>query len=490
MWFYLDRGEDNFAGNEIYFDHIVVGGPADATRNSPCTSFSEPMSFEEYFEADSLTSINPNSAAGLVTNFTVDTECEVLLLSVEDPTAAPLPAFNAYQVMATDEDGNAISNIEGIVNTTFRVSSPEALSIDILWRSGEGTTGERSDRKSVDIPAGLDQWTEFTLSWSDGELDGFDPTDLRDMWFYLDRGVANFAGNELYIDHIVIGTTPDSSQNSDCIFVSGPQDWTENWDTDNPTIFSGSDADRLAITVDDTCEEAKLEVIDPSTNPYQAFRPLALDPLDDNGLNIGLINENPLVNIRARSAEDVELGVLLRSKDGTTEFRTELLTQTIVGNLEGYSNLTFEFDAESLGGFDREEFLDIWIYLDRTVDNFAGNEVYFDFVSLGATLDSTAYSPCGLPDLIINDTDDLLLGDINLYPNPATDLLTVEIAQPNNLQNISFEVTNMLGQGILTQRADGQQTIQIQLEGLETGVFYLNILSDNQQVESIKFVKL
>ena len=124
------------------------------------------------------------------------------------------------------------------------------------------------------------------------------------------------------------------------------------------------------------------------------------------------------------------------------------------------------------------------------MDNFAGNEVYFDFVSLGATLDSTAYSPCGLPDLIINDTDDLLLGDINLYPNPATDLLTVEIAQPNNLQNISFEVTNMLGQGILTQRADGQQTIQIQLEGLETGVFYLNILSDNQQVESIKFVKL
>ncbi|MEM1323416.1 MAG: T9SS type A sorting domain-containing protein, partial [Bacteroidota bacterium] len=490
MWFYLDRGVENFAGNEIYIDHIVVGGEADANRNSPCTSFTQPASFEEYFTGDSLTSINTGSTAAAVTNFNLDTLCEVLLLSVADPNAAPLPGFNAYQVVATAPTGAPITNIEGLVNTTFRVSSLEEITIDILFRSGEGTTNERSDRKSIVVPAGLDQWTEFTLSWSDTDLAGFDPTDLRDMWFYLDRGVENFAGNELYIDHIVIGTTPDSSQNSSCIFEVVPQNWVENWNTDDPTVFTGSDVDRLSITVDDTCEEVKIEVIDPTGSPLQAFRPLALDPLDGNGLNIGLINDNPFVNIRARSAEDVELGVLLRSRDGTADFRTDLLTQTIIGDLTGYSNLTFEFDATNLGDFDREAFLDIWIYLDRAVDNFAGNEVYFDFVSLGVSPDTAEYSPCGLPDLMSNATEDLFLGKINAFPNPVTDILTVSLPQPNNLGNVSYVVSNMLGQVVMTSRVPDQGTFEIPLDGIETGIYLLNVFSADRMIDSIKFVKL
>ena len=489
MWFYLDRGDENFAGNEIYIDHIVVGGAADAANNSPCTTFTQPTVFEEYFTNDSLTTINTTSTAGLVTNFSLDTTCDVLLLSVADPNNEPLPSFNAIFMVPEDADGTPITNIEGLVNTTFRVSSLEEITIDVLFRSGEGGTNERSDRKSFVVPAGLDQWTEFTLTWEAGDLAGFNPADLRDMWFYLDRGVENFAGNELYIDHITIGTAPDASQNTTCLFVTAPQNWTENWDTATPTEFTGSDIDRLDITIDDTCEEVKIEVIDPAGNPLQAFRPIALDPLDANGLNIGLINENPFVNIRARSVEDVELGVLLRSKDGTTEFRTALLTQTIIGDLTGYSNLTFEFDAASLGGFDREDFLDIWIYLDREVDNFAGNEVYFDFISLGENPDASNYSPCGLPDLIINSTQDLSLGEIKVSPNPATDILTVAIPQPSSSENISYSVSNVLGQRILTGQTSNQSSFDIQLEGMQTGIYYLNIFSDNRIVSSIKFIK-
>ena len=489
MWFYLDRGTENFAGNEIYFDHIVIGGAADATLNSPCSTFTQPTSFEEYFAGDSLVSINSGSAAGAVTNFTLDTDCEVLLLAVADPSAEPLPSFNAYQVQALDDDGALITNIEGIVNTTFRVSSLEAITVDILFRSGGGSTSERSARKSVVVPGGLDQWTEFTLTWGPGDLSGFDPTDLRDMWFYLDRGTENFAGNELYIDHITIGTTPDASQNSDCVFVPVPQDWTENWNTTSPTEFSGSDVDKLNITIDETCEEVKIQVIDSIGSPYQAFRPLALDPLDDNGLSIGFINENPIVNIRARSAANVELGVLLRSKDGTTDFRTDLLTQTIVGDLTGYSNLVFEFDESSLAGFDREDFLDVWIYLDRAVDNFAGNEVYFDFVSLGEVVSEDNYSPCGLPDLVLDNTDNLFIGEIKTYPNPVTDILNVEIPQPNSLGTVSIQVSNMLGQTVLTRQLNNQDIVELDLENIGKGIYTLNLFSDERIIHSVKFVK-
>ncbi|MEM9857463.1 MAG: T9SS type A sorting domain-containing protein [Bacteroidota bacterium] len=489
MWFYLDRGDENFAGNEFYVDHIVIGGMADPERNSPCTSFSQPTSFEEYFTGDSLTTINTESTAALVTNFSLDTICEVLLLSITDPNLEPLPPFNAYIVNPLN-DAEEITNIEGIVNTTFRVSSLEAVTIGILFRSGEGTTSERSSLKSFTVPAGLDQWTEFTLSWDANELEGFDPTDLRDMWFYLDRGVANFAGNQLYIDHITIGTAPDANQNSNCVFVDVPQNWTENWNTDTPTEFTGSDVERLNITIDTTCEEVQLEVIDPTGNPYQAFRPLALNPVDENGLDIGLINENPFVNIRARSAETVELGVLLRSRDGTADFRTDLLTQTIIGDLTGYSNLVFEFDAASLGGFDREDFLDIWIYLDREVDNFAGNEVYIDYVSLGERPDLMDYSPCGLPDIIIDNTEDLILEAVSIYPNPTTDRLTVDIPSSNQLKGLDFEVVNVLGQTVLSQRLSAQHTLELDVSALDSGVYYLNMLIDNRVVRTEKFIKL
>ncbi len=452
--------------------------------------FSQPTSFEEYFTGDSLTTISMTSAAGVVTSFSLDTTCEVLLLTVADPSAAPLPAFNAYQVKPLDGNGELISNIAGIVNTTFRVSSAEEVTFDILFRSGGGSTSERSARKSIVVPGGLDQWTEFTLSWGEAELEGFDPTDLRDMWFYLDRGVENFAGNELYIDHITIGTTPDSDQNSNCILVMLPQNWTENWNTDSPTEFIGSDVDRMAITIDEVCEEVKIEVIDPVGNPYQALRPIALDPLDANGLNIGLIDDNPFVNIRARSAQDVELGVLLRSRDGTADFRTDILRQTIIGDLTGYSNLTFEFDASSIGGFDREEFIDVWIYLDREVDNFAGNEVYFDFVSLSETPEAAAYSPCGLPDLILDATEHLDLVGIRAYPNPATDVLMIELPTSNNQGDVTLVVTNLLGQKVVTQQLSFQTTAEINLADLDSGMYCLNILANSRMVKTIKFIKL
>lgn len=47
----------------------------------------------------------------------------------------------------------------------------------------------------------------------------------------------------------------------------------------------------------------------------------------------------------------------------------------------------------------------------------------------------------------------------------------------------------MLGQRVLTHKAINQNSFQIQLEDLETGMFYLNIFSDEQRIESMKFLK-
>ncbi|MEM9930353.1 MAG: T9SS type A sorting domain-containing protein, partial [Bacteroidota bacterium] len=69
-------------------------------------------------------------------------------------------------------------------------------------------------------PGDLDNWYSFTIDWDAEELEGFDPMDLRDVWMYLDRGTENFNGNNLIIDHIVIGSVPDSDLVSPCLLTS------------------------------------------------------------------------------------------------------------------------------------------------------------------------------------------------------------------------------------------------------------------------------
>jgi len=207
-------------------------------------------------------------------------------------------------------------------------------------------------------------------------------------------------------------------------------------------------------------------------------------------MGFNLISETPFVNIRARSAEPVELGVLLRSKDGTADFRTDILTQTIQGDLTGYSNLVFQFDENSLGNFDPTDFVDIWIYLDRNVDNFAGNEVYLDYVALDIIPDASTLSPCGLPDLIISNTEELPLGKVDIYPNPTSDKVRITIPQYHDWKNLNYEVINMLGQRVTTQQAINNVTTDADFSALETGIYWLTISNETQILQSTKIIKV
>ena len=476
---YYDSGEQN---------NINTGGTVgDASTITLDTVAS--TSFEEYFDADTLGSINQNSTAGAVTNFSLDTDCGVLSINVADPDLEPLPAFNAYILNPIGEDGERI-NLRDNVHASFRVRSAEAVNIEVLFRSGGGTTDERTERKSFAVPAGLDTWTEFTLTWGAGDLAGFDPTDVRDFWFYLNRGTENFPGNALFIDYITIGVAPDSTRNSTCTLVELPQASIENWNSENTIQLAGSDIDRLNLERDAICEELRIEVADPATIPLQAFRPLIISPVNSMGMDFNLISAPPFMNIRARSAEPVELGILLRSKDGTAEFRTDILTQTIQGDLTGYSNLVFQFDEASLGNFDPTDFVDIWIYLDRDVDNFAGNEVYLDYVALNLIPDMQTLSPCGLPDLVISNIEELPLGKVGIYPNPTSDRVVIAIPSYNDWQNLTYEITNMLGQRITTQQQINKVTTDVDFSYLESGIYWLTLKNDAQILQSTKIIKV
>jgi hypothetical protein len=386
-----------------------------------------------------------------------------------------------------DSLGNAITDLSAGVNVTMRVRSAEAVAIDVLFRSGEGTSSERSDRKAFTVPAGLDSWTSFTLTFEEADYAGFDPTDMRDMWVYLDRGTENFSGNELYIDHIAIGTLPDSVRQTPCSTVVEPQTWSAHWQEGETVTLGGSETEKLNVAVTD-CEEVFIEVADPVNAPYQAFRPVVINPADENGVEITNITGNVQVVVRARSAELMPLGVQLRSGDGSAEFRTALKTQMVEGQLDAFTVLTYTFEGEDLGGFVADDFLDLWLFLDRENENFPGNELYLDYVAIGPEPDTTFNSPCGLPDIIVSTAEMPAVEQFTVFPNPVVHTLQWQWADHAD-EIINVRLMNSHGQVVRSVETQSLQSRRLNVEGLSGGIYYLVVYTDLHRIIR-KIVKL
>lgn len=478
LWLFLAPGEENFPGNEFYIDHIVIGGAPDPAQNSPCPLGGGMMSdqvFTDYFQAGSLTSFTTDNAAGRVTTFGFDADCETVTLSVTDPANAPLPPFNAYQVNPTDAEGNDLTDITGNMSITMRARSAEPVNVSFLFRSGGGTMGERTDRLDFDLPGGLDEWTEFTLTFTEAEMAGFNPADLLDFWFYLDRGEANFPGNFFVIDHVAVGIAPDPAQNSPCALVSGPTSYVAQFDDGNTAIIGGVESDKFTLTTTD-CEEIKIEVTDPIGAPHGAFRPIIISPTDAAGAAITNIEGQTTVFIRARSAVSFPVSVLFRSGDGSADFRTAVVTQTVVGDLAQWSNLAFTFTAAELGNFDPADLVDMWLYLDRDNDNFPGNELYIDYIAIGVKPEVAASSPCVLPDIMTSTTEASWGQQLRLFPNPTPGLLTVDIPGFAGAERLLTRVLDVTGREVVWQAGvvAGQQ-LQLDLTSLPNGVYFLQL---------------
>jgi len=435
--------------------------------------------FTEYFqEPDSMNfkAFSLTNSAGRRTSFNFDAQCETISLFVSDPIEDALPPFNAYQVNPTDADGNDITDITGNMNITMRVRSLEGVNVSLLFRSGGGTMEERTERLDVDIPRGLEEWTQFTVTFTQDEIGGFNPADLRDFWFYLDRGEANFAGNLFIIDHITMGIAPDPEQNSDCNFLDGPTSFIAQFDDGNTSLLAGAETDKYTLTTTD-CEEIKVEVTDPIGAPHQAFRPIVINPTNDRGLAISNIEGRTDVYIRARSADNLPLSVVFRSGDGSNEFRTAPVTQTVVGDLTRWSNLQFTFSEEDLGNFDPTDLVDMWIYLDRENNNFPGNELYIDYIAFGEKPDSLDASPCGLADIMTGTQEAAWGQSLRLFPNPTSGLISVDVpGLSGNAAQLTARMLDVTGREVAAKLTQGGVTrLDLDLSGLSAGIYFLQL---------------
>jgi hypothetical protein len=79
--------------------------------------------------------------------------------------------------------------------------------------------------------------------------------------------------------------------------------------------------------------------------------------------------------------------------------------------------------------------------------------------------------------------DELELRNVSIYPNPATDVLYVNLLSIN----YSVEVINLMGEVVLKSE-NKSNTTSLELSNLKSGVYFLTIASEGQQ-KQMKFVK-
>ncbi len=147
--------------------------------------------------------------------------------------------------------------------------------------------------------------------------------------------------------------------------------------------------------------------------------------------------------------------------------------------------------------------------LDSTVCPQCGGAVVFNIHTLPALTDGTTifnhagiffdYNPVVLTNTVENTVGNCLTSTknitaakagIQLFPNPASDELTIKIDQNTN---VSFTITNSIGQEIISQPLLGTNgsTIQanVNVSTLPAGLYYISFRGDNG-TEVKKFVKL
>ncbi|MEL7533965.1 MAG: T9SS type A sorting domain-containing protein [Bacteroidota bacterium] len=494
VWVYLDRGTDNFAGNEFYFDYFSIGGTPDTSLNSTCitdtmtTPTDTTQGVQYTFHWAQNDSLFSGSGSSTLTQ-TIDSVCSQLSIAVSDPANNPLGAFSPLIVNPLDSMGNDIVDLSNSTQIHLRVRSKDTVMLGYIARSGDGSSAFRSNLQEVMIPGDTLSWTEVSFSLDASSIGGFDSTDLRDLWLYLDRGTDNFAGNEFYFDYFAIGERPDPADDSDCsLFPPFEFPYILHWADTLEGVIGGSGAAQLTQIIDTACSQLSVAVSDPIGDPHPAFRPLVINPSDDFGNDITDISGQMRFYTRVRSAAPVSLGMVLRAGSGSSGERTAIVEQMVPGDLTQWTELTYTFNGADYMGFDSTDMRDFWFYLDREDANFAGNEFYFDYVSIGSKPDATQNSLC-VETVSIEET--FASGSIKLYPNPSTDFETVSLDfESAALANYQLRVYDIQGRLVYQDQVQGQigtNRYQIPNQGLEAGMYSIQ-LSANGQTGFVKWI--
>ncbi len=114
------------------------------------------------------------------------------------------------------------------------------------------------------------------------------------------------------------------------------------------------------------------------------------------------------------------------------------------------------------------------------INNFG--DIYFDFnapVRTATTVNTIDYN--------LSVSDNKIENTIRLYPNPASETAYLSVTG-NESGKYEVSITNLLGQEVKSVSGKFNQMMLIDLSKMEKGIYFLNIISDNETVTVQKLI--
>ncbi len=98
---------------------------------------------------------------------------------------------------------------------------------------------------------------------------------------------------------------------------------------------------------------------------------------------------------------------------------------------------------------------------------------------------------CALDSMTTVSIDESLItnGNIKLYPNPTTNGITVDLGTIF-FKNITISVFNMKGELLQMVSTDSSSKIEINTEGLPSGIYYMGVVQDQTMMGMKRWIKL
>ncbi len=79
-------------------------------------------------------------------------------------------------------------------------------------------------------------------------------------------------------------------------------------------------------------------------------------------------------------------------------------------------------------------------------------------------------------------------GQVSVYPNPTGNILNIALPETFGTSQ-HLEIFNMQGQVVMVKDIAGMNLAQLNVEGLDQGIYYIRVTSENGQVSGVKFIK-
>jgi len=182
------------------------------------------------------------------------------------------------------------------------------------------------------------------------------------------------------------------------------------------------------------------------------------------------LTKNPIVEVKLKAdkAMTFEVGLVQSSVGGNNV----TLTKAVKGD-NTYATYKFDFTGKLAGKYDASKIDKVYLNFTPGWDaagKYKGN-VTFDYLKIGdaATAIKQIYNPT----------------DLAVYPNPANNTIALKNMSSMNIQSIA--ITNISGQLVKTLKTyDGGQ---INVQDLRSGVYFVRVLSSDNTVNTLRFIK-